>query len=74
MTSFGTSPQALGQQMSISPNDCKVPMVGDDGVSSLTWSPMSNYLISLNWDGGIQLWEVQEQGGQVQAIPRMQST
>ncbi|KAL3940285.1 MAG: hypothetical protein SGBAC_005146 [Bacillariaceae sp.] len=55
---------------SISPQDCKVPQAGDDGISSLTWSPAHNYLASSNWDGGVRLWQVEEQGKQVRAIPQ----
>jgi len=55
-----------------SPQDYIVPQAGGDGISSLTWSPTSNILTSTNWDGGIRCWEVQEQNGQVQAIPKAQ--
>jgi mRNA export factor len=73
MATFGASAPALGSNSSIAPNDFNVPMAGDDGISSLSWSPRSNHLVSSNWDGGVRLWEVQEQGGRVQAVPRMQS-
>mmetsp|Transcript_16658 Transcript_16658/g.31556 ORF Transcript_16658/g.31556 Transcript_16658/m.31556 type:complete len:345 (-) Transcript_16658:181-1215(-) len=52
--------------------DYIVPQAGNDGISSLTWSPTANILISTNWDGGVRCWEVQEQMGQVQAIPKAQ--
>lgn len=52
--------------------DYNVPQAGNDGISSLTWSPNANILISTNWDGGVRCWEVQEQMGQIQAIPKAQ--
>jgi len=52
--------------------DYSVPQAGNDGISSLAWSPNANILISTNWDGGVRCWEVQEQGGQIQAIPKAQ--
>ena len=69
MSSFGSSPQ--GNQ-AIAPNDCYVPSPGNDGISSLRWSPTANFLISSNWDGGVRCWEVQEQGGQIRADPKAQ--
>lgn len=52
--------------------DYSVPQAGNDGISSLSWSPNQNILISTNWDGGVRCWEVQEQMGQVQAAPKAQ--
>lgn len=52
--------------------DYSVPQAGNDGISSLTWSPTANILVSSNWDGGVRCWEVQEQNQQVQATPRAQ--
>lgn len=52
--------------------DYSVPHAGNDGISSLSWSPNANILISTNWDGGVRCWEVQEQGGQIQALPKAQ--
>ena len=49
-----------------------MPQAGGDGISSVTWSPTSNILISTNWDGGVRCWEVQEQVGQIQAVPKAQ--
>lgn len=57
---------------SIDPSDCNVPSPGADGISSLSWSPTANYLVSTNWDAGVRCWEVQEQGGQVQSNPMAQ--
>jgi WD40 repeat protein len=60
---------------SIGPTDCNVPQGGgNDGVSSITWSPTANILVSSNWDSGIRCWEVQEQNGQVRANPKAQGT
>lgn len=52
--------------------DYSVPQAGNDGISSLSWSPNQNILISTNWDGGVRCWEVQEHVGQVQAVPKAQ--
>jgi mRNA export factor len=52
--------------------DYSVPQAGGDGISSLAWSPNANILVSTNWDGGVRCWEVQEQAGQVQAVPKAQ--
>jgi hypothetical protein len=60
------------KQPSIAPNDCNIPSPGTDGISSLNWSPAANYLVSSNWDGGVRCWEVQEQGGQIRAMPKAQ--
>ena len=49
-----------------------VPSSGNDGISSLCWSPIANFLVSTNWDGGVRCWEVQEQGGRVMAQPKAQ--
>ena len=57
----------------IAPTDCNVPQAGNDGISSLNFSPTpANFLISTNWDGGVRCWEVQEQGGQIRANPKAQ--
>jgi mRNA export factor len=77
MASFGApSPAAAGGQhpASIGPTDANVPSAGNDGISSLTWSPTANILVSSNWDGGVRCWEVQEQGGQIRAAPKAQVT
>ena len=61
-----------GQAVSCSPQDHNVPSAGDDGISSLIWSPTANHLVSTNWDGGVRCWEVQESGQQVRALPKAQ--
>lgn len=55
-------------------NDYSIPQAGNDGISSMKWSPNSNYLVSTNWDGGIRCWEAQidHNSRQVQAIPKAQ--
>jgi WD40 repeat protein len=59
---------------SIDPNDCSVPLVTNDGVSSLQFSPNvgTNILISTNWAGGVQCWDVKQDplSGKVAAIPK----
>jgi mRNA export factor len=58
---------------SASPNDHNIgPSAGNDGISSLVWSPLSNLLVSTNWDGGVRCWEVQEQAGHIRSIPKAQ--
>ena len=61
-----------GTAVSLAPNDHCVPQAGNDGISSLRWSSTANHLISSNWDGGMRCWEVQEQGGQIRAMPKAQ--
>lgn len=53
-------------------SDYNVPSAGDDGISSLSWSPTANILISTNWDGKVRCWEIQEQGGNFNAVPKAQ--
>jgi mRNA export factor len=70
--SFG-SPSPSTLLSSIAPYDCNVPQAGNDGISSLSWSPTANILVSGNWDSGIRCWEVQQQGPQqVAAQPKAQ--
>lgn len=70
MSTFGSPTGANSRPASIAPNDCNVPSAGDDGISSLIWSPTQNILASTNWDSGVRVWEVQEQNGQVRAEPK----
>jgi mRNA export factor len=49
-----------------------VPQAGNDGISSVNFSPTANFLVSSNWDSGVRCWEVQEQGGQVRAQAKAQ--
>jgi mRNA export factor len=77
MSSFGmASPVQTTRPSSIAPNDHSVPQPGNDGVSTLTWSPTANILVSGNWDSGIRCWEVQvqDQTGQIMATPKAQGT
>lgn len=70
--SFG-SPSATSKPSSIANYDCNVPQAGDDGISSLSWSPTANILVSSNWDSHIRCWEVAQQGPQqVMANPKAQ--
>lgn len=66
MSTFG-SPAAPGgnnKSSTIDDNDCTIPNAGDDGISSMAWSPIQgqNFLVSGNWDGGIRCWEVRATG------------
>ena len=63
-----------GRSASIAPNDCNVPSAGNDGISSLNFSPTSNVLVSTNWDAGIRCWDVQfdQPSGQIRANPQAQ--
>jgi len=65
---------AFGGSTATKPPDYKVSHAGNDGISSLTFAPNSNYLVSTNWDGGVRCWECQtdRNSGQVQAIPKAQ--
>mmetsp|Transcript_22020 Transcript_22020/g.32528 ORF Transcript_22020/g.32528 Transcript_22020/m.32528 type:complete len:353 (+) Transcript_22020:114-1172(+) len=72
MSTFGST--ATPPAASIAPNDCNIQQAGTDGVSAVVWSPTANYLVSSNWDGGVRCWEVQEQGGQIRAMPKAQVT
>uniref|UniRef100_A0A7S1ZI04 Anaphase-promoting complex subunit 4 WD40 domain-containing protein n=1 Tax=Trieres chinensis TaxID=1514140 RepID=A0A7S1ZI04_TRICV len=74
MAAFGTttSTATATGNASAAPNDHNVPQAGGDGISSLTWSPTSNYFVSTNWDGGVRCWEAQESAGQVRALPKAQ--
>lgn len=71
MSAFGSTSSG-NRANSIAPQDCNVPSAGNDGISSLAWSPTANFLVSTNWDSGVRCWEVQEQGGQVRANPKAQ--
>ncbi|KAG7368738.1 WD repeat-containing protein [Nitzschia inconspicua] len=71
--SFGSPPASAAQTSSIASYDCNVPQAGNDGISSLNWSPTANFLVSSNWDSGIRCWEVQQQSAQqVMASPKAQ--
>jgi WD40 repeat protein len=72
MTSFGSPPGGIGQQqgggaMGIAPNDCKLPEVAQDGISSLSWHPTNNILAASSWDSTIRCWELANQNGNIQA-------
>jgi WD40 repeat protein len=70
MAAFGAPAPAAAEMAA--PTDHSVQSAGTDGISSLTWSPTANILVSSNWDGGVRCWEAQEQGGQCRAIPKAQ--
>jgi hypothetical protein len=59
-----------GTNASIAPTDHCVAQAGNEGISSVIWSPTANHLVSTNWDGGVRCWEVQESGGQISATPK----
>jgi len=64
------------KKKSLAPSDCIVPHPGKDGISSLSWSPTSNILVSSNWDKSVSCWSVQQEqkigGPVVQAKPEAQ--
>jgi mRNA export factor len=70
--SFTTSQGDKKPTVSIGPNDHQLQSAGNDGTSSLSWSPTSNLLVSGNWDCGVRCWEVQEQAGKVLSNPKAQ--
>jgi mRNA export factor len=72
--SFGASTSSATATGSSSNNACApgdhcVAQAGNDGISSLNWSPTSNHMISTNWDGGVRCWNVEESGQQIRATP-----
>lgn len=70
MSAFGSPPNV---STATTANDHNIgASSGNDGISSLIWSPVSNHLVSTNWDGGVRCWEVQEQGGQIRSMPKAQ--
>eukprot|EP00978_Attheya_sp_CCMP212_P022521 scaffold67260_cov53-Attheya_sp.AAC.1 len=71
---FGSSVASVStpSNSSIAPNDHNVASAGNDGISSLTWSPKSNHLVSTNWDGGVRCWECYDNNAQIQALPKAQ--
>ena len=80
MSTFGSPASATSPGSTTNPNrpasiastDCNVPQAGTDGISSLSWSPTANFLVSSNWDSGVRCWEVQSSGSQVMATPKAQ--
>lgn len=65
-TAFGQQPSALAAPVAPAasavpsiPGDYAVPSPGNDGISSLSFSPTSNALVSTNWDGGVRVWDIQ---------------
>lgn len=47
---------------SLTPQDRCVTYQGQDGITSLSWSPTSNHLASGNWDGKVSVWRVEHHG------------
>jgi WD40 repeat protein len=86
MSTFGSSGSGItstvasqpgataGRATSIAANDCVVPSPGNDGISSLNFSPTSNALVSTNWDSGVRIWDVQfdQPTSQIRANPQAQ--
>ena len=61
--------QANQHDEEMSDGDYEVPQPGNDGISSLTWSPTYNILASSNWDGGVRCWDCRQEHGRVHATP-----
>ncbi|KAL7479286.1 hypothetical protein ACHAW6_005024 [Cyclotella cf. meneghiniana] len=60
----------FGTNVSIAPTDHCVAQAGNDGISSVIWSPTANHLVSTNWNGDVSCWEVQESEGHILAMPK----
>lgn len=56
--SFGQAPQPNHNPN----NDAEIPNAATDGISCVTWSPVSNHLIAGSWDSQVRCWEVQPNG------------
>ena len=48
-------------------NDFQVANPPNDGISSLSWSPVANFLVATAWDGDVYCYEVGNNG---QAVPK----
>jgi len=69
----GINQQNNAAPASIAQNDHNVAQAGNDGISTLTWSPTADYFVSGNWDNGIRCWQVVPgQDGNVTAILKAQ--
>lgn len=55
-------------------NDYAVPNSPPDGISSLSFSPSSQFLVASSWDNGVRCYEVgvNEMGGMISSQPRAQ--
>lgn len=60
--------QAPGQRAAAPAPDLKVPSPPADGISSVTFAS-NNLLAASSWDGGVRVWQVQQQMNQVAAAP-----
>jgi len=58
---------AFGQPAAVAAADYKVPNSPADGVSSLSFAPNSQYMISSSFDSKVRCWQIQKQGNMVQA-------
>lgn len=75
MSAFGTTANsASGRPSMIAPQDHTLPQPGGDGITTCTWAPNSNLLVSANWDGGVRCWDVQQQGTVIQSQAKAQGT
>jgi hypothetical protein len=63
--SFGG--QQMGGGAANPNNDFQVQNPPGDGISSLSWSPTSNFLVATSWDCDVLCYEVQANG---QAMPK----
>jgi mRNA export factor len=61
MTSFGSGFGAAAS--SYNPNkDVEVTAPPSDSISSLSFSPVANYLIATSWDNQVRCYEIQANG------------
>eukprot|EP00884_Botryococcus_braunii_P010599 jgi/Botrbrau1/19540/Bobra.0035s0034.2 len=66
MTSFGSfsavGPTA-GQGPPYNPNkDIEVNSPPNDSISSITWSPVANFMVASSWDNQVRCWEIAPNG------------
>ncbi|KAL9224741.1 hypothetical protein vseg_000750 [Gypsophila vaccaria] len=52
----------------------EVPHPPNDSVSSLSFSPKANHLVSTSWDNQVRFWEIMVSGTNVNAVPKASIT
>ena len=64
---FGAPSPTQPTQVPNPNNDFQVANPPNDGISSLSWSPVANFLVATAWDGDVYCYEVGNNG---QAVPK----